>query len=72
MTTILFANVLMLFILFQDSETNFNDLGKLLLGGVAAAVVFALVFSFVRLKLQDRNPPKSSFITIGSRDKKES
>ena len=35
----------------QETQTDFNDLGKLLLGGVVAAVVFAVAFTFVRLRL---------------------
>jgi hypothetical protein len=50
----------------QDTQTDFNDLGKLLLGGVAAAIVFAFAFTFVRLKLRDKNPQPPSFISISA------
>jgi hypothetical protein len=55
--------------LLQETETNFNDLGKLLLGGVAAAIVFAIAFTFVRLRLRDKKPPTSNFISISSSEK---
>ena len=47
--------------------TDFNDLGKLLLGGVAVAVVVAVALTLVRLRLQDKKPPASNFISINSR-----
>ena len=43
---------------------SFDDLGTLLLGGMAAAVVVAVGFILVRFKLQDRKPPTSNFISI--------
>jgi hypothetical protein len=56
----------------QEVQTNFDDLGKLLLGGVSAAIVFAVAFTLVRFRLRDKNPPKSNFISIGaSREKEE-
>ena len=39
--------------LIQETQTDFQDLGKLLLGGVIAAVVVAIAFTFVRMKLRD-------------------
>jgi len=58
-------------LLFQDEATNFNDLGKLLLGGVAAAIVCAVAFTLVRLRLRDKRPATSNFISIGpTNDKK--
>ena len=52
--------------LFQQVQTDFNDLGKLMLGGVAAALVFALAFTFVRLRLREKNPQTSNFISINA------
>lgn len=54
--------------LLQETSvtTDFNDLGKLLLGGVAAAIVVAVTLVLVRFKLQDRKPPASNFISISS------
>ena len=50
----------------QETQTDFNDLGKLLLGGVVAAVVFAVAFTFVRLRLREKNPEPSNFISISA------
>jgi len=46
--------------------SDFDDLGKLLLGGVAAAIVVAVALVCVRFKLQDKKPPTSNFISINS------
>lgn len=62
------CSILLFVLLIQDEATNFNDLGKLLLGGVAAAVVCAVVFTFVRLRIRDKRPATSSFISIGTTD----
>jgi len=70
-TFLLVYNCVCLISLIQETETNFNDLGKLLLGGVAAAIIFAVGFTFVRLKLRDKNPPASNFISISSPDSKD-
>lgn len=66
---ILQVQALALFSLLQETKADFDDLGKLLLGGVSVAIVFALAFSFVRLRLREKNPPKSDFITIAANDK---
>jgi len=66
---ILFAlciNSLVLISFLQETPTNFDDLGKLLLGGVAAAIVFAVGFTLVRFRLRDKKPQTSSFISISS------
>jgi hypothetical protein len=55
---------MVLMMLLQDS--NFDDLGKLLLGGVAAAIVVAVGFTLVRFRLRDKKPPTSNFISISS------
>ena len=52
--------------LLQETQTDFQDLGKLLFGGVIAAFVFAIGFTFVRLKLRDKKPQTSSFISIAA------
>lgn len=61
-------------VLFEDVQSAqgaFDDLGKLLLGGTAAAVVFALAFTFVRLRLQQNKPQTSDFISISARETTE-
>ena len=60
-------NSLVLVSLLQETPpTNFDDLGKLLLGGVVAAIVFAVGFTVVRFRLRDKKPPRSTFISISS------
>jgi hypothetical protein len=55
--------------LIQESEiaSDFNELGKLLLGGFAAAVVVALAFTLVKLRLRERKPPTTDFLSIDHR-----
>jgi hypothetical protein len=52
--------------LLQENTGNFDDLGKLLLGGVVAAIVLAVGFTLVRFRLRDKKPPTSDFISINS------
>ena len=65
-TFMLVYNCVYLISLIQETQTDFNDLGKLLLGGVLAAIVFAVGFTFVRLRLRDKNPQPSNFISISA------
>jgi predicted RND superfamily exporter protein len=70
MVLLLCYDSISLVLLLQETETNFNDLGKLLLVGVAAALVFAILFTLVRLRLREKRPRNSKFISIASvRDK---
>jgi len=55
----------------QDLDTDFNDLGKLMLVGFAAAIVFALAFTFVRLRLREKNPDQPAFISISAAAEKK-
>ena len=55
--------------LLQETTGAFDDLGKLLLGGVAAAIVVAVGFTLVRFRMSDKKPPTSGFISINSEDK---
>jgi hypothetical protein len=57
--------------LIQETQTDFQDLGKLLFGGVIAAIVFGVGFTFVRLKLRDKKPQTSSFISIAANGEDE-
>ena len=52
--------------LLQENTSSFDDLGTLLLGGVAAAIVVAVAFTFVRFRLRDKKPQSSNFISISS------
>lgn len=54
-------------LLFQETPTAaFDDLGKLLLGGTVAAIVLAVGFTLVRLRMRDKKPQTSNFISIAS------
>jgi hypothetical protein len=59
-------NCVLLLTVIQEMQTDFNDLGKLMIGGVALAVVSAVAFTFVRLRLREKNPRPSTFISISA------
>ena len=60
---------MLLIMLIQENVTSsFDDLGKLLLYGVAAAIVLAVGFTVVRFRMQDKKPPTSKFISITDKD----
>ncbi len=59
--------MLLLINLLQENTSNFDDLGKLLLGGVVAAIVVAVGFTLVRFRLRDKKPQTSDFISINSK-----
>ena len=63
---LLYLNSLALINVNQENTGAFDDLGKLLLVGVSAAIVFAVAFTLVRFRLRDKKPPTSSFISISS------
>jgi hypothetical protein len=67
---ILIETSIWIFALTEETSTDFNDLGKLMLAGFAAAIVFALGFTFIRLKLREKTPPTSNFISISSTQEK--
>ena len=55
----------------EEIASDFNDLGRLLLGGFALAVAVALGFTFVRLRLRDKKLPTSEFISISPVEREE-
>lgn len=55
--------VTVLVTLLQETATDFNDLGKLMLGGLVAAILIAAALTVIRLKLRGKKPPPS-FISI--------
>jgi hypothetical protein len=60
-----------LYLLLQDTPVSsvgedFQDLGKLMLGGFVAAVGVALVLTFVRFRLRDRKRERSAFMSIST------
>jgi hypothetical protein len=52
-------------ILQEETSSDFSDLGKKLLGGFVLAVVVAVAYTFIKLRLRDKNPP-AAFISITS------
>ena len=58
--------MLLLIYVLQENAAQFDDLGKLLLGGVAAAIVVAVGFTLVRFRLRDKKTETSNFISISS------
>jgi hypothetical protein len=62
---------LAIFLMQEEIATDFNDLGKLLLGGFGLAVAVAIALTFVRLRLRDKEAPTSEFISINSVDRKD-
>jgi len=67
---ILLETSICVFALTEETSTDFNDLGKLMLAGFAAAVVFAVGLTFVRLRLREKTPQTSNFISISSTQEK--
>jgi hypothetical protein len=56
----------------DSNDSDFSDIGKLMIAGFLLAVCSALTITFVRQRLRDRNPePQSDLISINSfrRDK---
>jgi len=58
--------MLLMTLLQENATSSFDDLGKLLLGGVAAAIVVAVGFVLIQFRMRDKKPPTSSFISINS------
>ena len=62
-------NLFPLLLNLQETTTTtaaFDDLGKLLLGGTVAAIVVAIGFTLIRLRMRDKKPQTSNFISISS------
>jgi hypothetical protein len=57
---------MVLMLLLEENASHFDDLGKLLLGGVVAAIVVAVGFTLIRFRLRDKKPQESGFISINS------
>jgi hypothetical protein len=63
MTIALYHLNLLLINISDETSADFNDLGRKLIGGFVLAVVIAVVFTFVKLRLRDKKPP-AQFISI--------
>ena len=65
------SNSLLLLNLQEATAGTFDDLGKLLLGGVLAAIVVAIGFTIIRMRVRDKRPQAPSFISISSVEREE-
>ena len=63
--TLYHLSLLSISLLQDDTSSDFDDLGRKLLGGFALAVVLAIVFTLIKLRLRDKKPP-AQFISISS------
>ena len=52
-------------LLQENTASDFNDLGRKLIGGFVAAVIVAVAFAFIKQRLRDKKPP-AQFISISS------
>ena len=62
---LLYLLLLSITILQEDPSADFGDLGKQLLGGFVLAVVVAVAYTFIKLRLRDQKPSEQ-FISISS------
>jgi hypothetical protein len=61
---------LLTMLILEHEEMNFNDLGKLMLGGFVLAVAVAVSITFIRLKRREKRPA-AQFISISPLQKKD-
>ena len=65
-------NTLYVVILAADcDDCGFNDLGKLLLGGLMAAILAGVVISVLLRRMKERSSAASGFVSIMSIDRKQ-
>lgn len=65
-------NLFLLLLNLEEAATGvFDDLGKLLLGGIVTAIVVAIGFTLIRLKTQNKKPQTSSFISISAAENED-
>lgn len=50
----------------ENVTSEFGDLGKLLLAGVLAAILLAITFTIVRMRVRDKKPHSADFISINA------
>jgi len=60
--------MLLMELLQENATSSFDDLGKLLLGGVTTAIVVAVGFVLIQFRMRDKKPPTSYFISITDKD----
>ena len=62
--------MLMTILVSDCDECGFNDLGKLLLAGLAAAILVGIAVSVIVRKRKDSHTQTSGFISIRETDRK--
>jgi len=65
-----YLSLLSISLLEDNTASDFDSLGKQLLGGFAVAVAVAIAYTFVKLRLREKNPP-ASFISITSQPEED-
>ncbi len=60
-----YLSLLSISLLQDETSSDFDGLGKKLLGGFALAVVVAVAYAFIKLRLRDKKP-QAEFISINS------
>ena len=60
-----------LIVLSDCDDCGFNDLGKLLFGGVILAVLVGIAVSLVVRRAKEKNSTASEFVSIRSGDRRE-
>jgi hypothetical protein len=64
-------HVLVVFEIFTsdaDALADMNDLGTLMLGGFVLALVGAIAITVIRLRIREKKPQATQFISINSRE----
>jgi hypothetical protein len=60
-----YLSLISISLLQDDTSSDFDGLGKKLLGGFALAVVVAVAYAIIKLRLRDKKPP-TEFLSINS------
>ena len=64
LTLALFYHHFLMSVISYCQDCGFDDLGVLLFGGIISAVMVALLFSLIRLRLQGKKESPSESISI--------
>jgi hypothetical protein len=59
------------FLVADCDDCGFNDLGKLLFGGVIVAILAGVVISVLLRRMKEKAPASSGFVSIMSHDRKQ-
>jgi hypothetical protein len=67
--TVLRDTIYAVMILSECAECGFEDLGKLLIGGIALAVLVGIAASLLWRRARDKNSSTASFVSIKSNER---